>query len=459
MKQPRILLQIIVLLVLGASHGLSAPLYFDPAQTAWNTTNTYWSGTSGGPYNQVWVNGNEAHFNYGSTANVTLAADMTVTGLSNAGAGQLRLKADTGTRTLTFSNAVISNAGNTIQFNSGLYVVGDFTLSGGDIQTNGADPAYYSGIGAVTINAGNFFLGNNQTDSPFDATVTSLQGSGGAVTVNTPKTTGSPGTFQTANRYSTFTVNQSTTTTYAGNIVGMLTTGTISQFATLAKTGTGSLTLTGTLSGMATVSGGELNINSANTSFGDGTVSSGTSTTAIRVLNGGMLAGTGTITTLEGDNVIVDSGGKLAAGLVDTVGTTTYALGTGASLDLSATSAGALLFDLGSNATAGTTYDQIRVTSGTLELGTLDFADFTFNALGGFGAGTYTLFESTDLNATLGTLTGTIGAYDASLSISGNNVLLNVVPEPQSAVLVLLGTGLCLMLGSRRGNQRSYYAE
>jgi hypothetical protein len=217
--------------------------------------------------------------------------------------------------------------------------------------------------------------------------------------------------------------------------------------------------MTGTLSGLATVSDGQLIINSANTSFGDGTVGAGLGTTAIRVLSGGTLGGTGTITTLVGDNVNVDSGGKLAAGLVGTAGTTTYALGTGASLDISNIASGALLFDLGSNSSAGVTYDQIRLTSGTLEFGTLDFSDFTFNPLTGFGSGTYTLFNTSNLNATLGSATGTIGSYNATLSISGNNVLLNVVPEPHSAALVLLGAGLCLTLWSRRGNRRSIYVE
>jgi hypothetical protein len=91
-------------------------------------------------------------------------------------------------------------------------------------------------------------------------------------------------------------------------------------------------------------------------------------------------------------------------------------------------------------------------TVGTLTLSGQQFSDFTFTALAGFGQGTYTLFENTALTGSLGpNVTGTIDGRDATLAISGSNVVLNVVPEP-GAALSLIG-GFALLAGLRRNRR------
>ena len=125
-------------------------------------------------------------------------------------------------------------------------------------------------------------------------------------------------------------------------------------------------------------------------------------------------------------------------------------------LDISAINPGALAFELGSDTTAGTTYDQIRLTSGSLAIGSalLNFDDFSFTALSGFGEGTYTLFQTVGITGTLGSsLTGFISGNSATLSLSGNNVLLNVVPEPSTLATLLFG-GLALLGGRLRRRHR-----
>lgn len=96
------------------------------------------------------------------------------------------------------------------------------------------------------------------------------------------------------------------------------------------------------------------------------------------------------------------------------------------------------------------TSDLVNITAGGLTLDGQEFGDFTFNALAGFGAGTYTLFDSVLTTGTLGAnLSGTVGGLDATLSLSGNDVILTVIPEPASLVLMALGT--TLIASRRRG--------
>ena len=137
-------------------------------------------------------------------------------------------------------------------------------------------------------------------------------------------------------------------------------------------------------------------------------------------------------------------GGKLSPGL--SVGTLNMAL-PGGELDLTPavtpTNAQALIFELDTPAAS----DLVNLTAGTLDIGTgvLEFDDFAFSTLGGFGEGTYTLFETNNAFApSFGPdVDGTINGFAATLaqSVDGTDLVLVVVPEPQACLLLATGLG------------------
>jgi autotransporter-associated beta strand protein len=202
----------------------------------------------------------------------------------------------------------------------------------------------------------------------------------------------------------------------------------------LAKNGLGVLTLAGNNSytGPTAITNGSVLVN--------GSI---TSTSGVTIGNGGLIGGSGIVTTASNGNVTVAAGGRISPG--NSPGNLTFTLGTGV-LDLSAvgaTSIGSLIFEL------GTSSDKVTLASGSLSLGAgqLGFNDFTFSDSGGLAAGVYTLFDANsaflgsldaaNLSGTLpGGLTGTL-----TIDTAGNNLNLNVVPEPGTLGLALLGLG------------------
>jgi fibronectin-binding autotransporter adhesin len=222
---------------------------------------------------------------------------------------------------------------------------------------------------------------------------------------------------------STLALNTTGTNTYNGQIDGNIS-------LTVAGTGTQILTGSSTYTGGTTINGGTLQVNNAS---GAGT---GSGPTAVN--SGGTLGGTGFIdTSTTNSNVTVNAGGNLAPGA--SAGTLTMSLGTG-TLNLSAVAAGGLKFELGTPEVAGVDdnldSDHVVLSSGALNIGSLNFSEFTFSNAGGLAAGTYTLFDaSSPITGTIGTASGSFGGFTGTLSINGasNDVLLTVTPGGNSA--------------------------
>jgi hypothetical protein len=187
---------------------VAAEFYYDPNRTnapGWNLADSCWGMAPEGPYDQIWADENSAVFEFSDDQNVTLddVATVVVTGLNNQG-GRLTVQSRDKVRTLMFANANIETADNLIRFSSALALKGSFTLTGGDIEFGAPGSGYYTGLEAVTIHAGNIYLGNNQNVDSYDVTVTSLQGDGGAIRVRDPK---EGKHAQSTNRNSAFTIN------------------------------------------------------------------------------------------------------------------------------------------------------------------------------------------------------------------------------------------------------------
>lgn len=237
-----------------------------------------------------------------------------------------------------------------------------------------------------------------------------------------------------------------------------------SSRGTLTKLGSGMLTLNAagnTYSGDTVISGGTLALGtsgqipfSPTISIGAGSIFDVTSK-----LSTGLTVSQFTPQELRGDgtaygNFTLGTGSTLTPG-TSGVGTLSF----DGNLTLSATSL--FRFELGSDSTAGTTYDQVKLLSsfgGTFDVGAgvVNFTNFAFTPLTGFGPGTYTLFDggfATTPAGSLGSsLTGQINGFDATLSQSGSNILLTVtsaVPEPGTVVL-LAAAGLVVAAGFRR---------
>ena len=223
----------------------------------------------------------------------------------------------------------------------------------------------------------------------------------------------------------------------------------------LWKTGTGSLTLTAanTYTGNTTVELGNLiltgGVSIASSplilvkQFGVLIVSGVTG--GFKVVSGQTLAGKGIVV----GNVTMLPGSMLSPG--ESAGQLSF----NNSLDLSgavaATASASLVFELD---LPGNSDIVVLAPTGGLDIGSgLEFDDFLFSDLGGLGIGVYTLFDTNNaITGTLGTnLSGTIGGYTGTISISndGQDVLLNVVPEP-SAWLNLIGGAAVLMGWQRR---------
>jgi len=287
------------------------------------------------------------------------------------------------------------------------------------------------------MTAGNVVL-RNLTSGTTTLVVNSLNGVGGSIKGSNSQA-GSTGILSLAS---------SGTSSYAGSLVN----GVVGSVLSVAKSGTGTQTLSGilnTYSGGTTISDGKLNVTNASasaTGTGNVDVSGGATTT---------LSGTGFITGLT----TLTSGSRLAPG-VNTSGTNTNfgvagTLSTGTTGGLTLTNAH-LDFDLATLA-AGT---NDKIITGALSLGST--IAFTFNGLGAtLQTGTaYTLIDATSVSgfsagnistAFLGALDGN---YTASYTVNGTTndleVTFGAIPEPSTWALLAFSLTTVMVLRRRR---------
>jgi autotransporter-associated beta strand protein len=208
----------------------------------------------------------------------------------------------------------------------------------------------------------------------------------------------------------TFVIGGATGT---GQVEGVISDGTLTGgTVALRKIENGTWTLTGvnTFTGATTLNAGTLRINAPGSLHASSTVT----------VNAATLGGDGSI----GGSVIVNASGRIAPG--STTGSAgTLAIGGGLTVTNMTTGTGKLVFELG----APTASDRLTV-GGTFTFGsgTLGFDDFTFTALSGLTAGTYKLITSGGISGTLDTakLTGTLGGFNATLSLNGNDLELTL---------------------------------
>jgi hypothetical protein len=253
-----------------------------------------------------------------------------------------------------------------------------------------------------------------------------------------------------------------------------------------AQTTTGATAVT-KVAGTVNVSQGQISLvtfgsgagTSRSVDVGDATFSlaSGTVLSAVNPLS---YAGTqpangtaalGTVTgdgTIRGEmhntvNTLTITAKSLIPGTVGTVGTLTMAdlaadktntinqVATAAtSLSFSALELRGLKFDLAASGIS----DQIIFSElKAVDASALTFDHFEFNTLAGFESGnTYTLMTSTSLLTWNGpsALSGKVGDLDGTITRTGNDLVLNVIPEPSSFVLLAGGLLTVIMLRRRQ---------
>ena len=211
--------------------------------------------------------------------------------------------------------------------------------------------------------------------------------------------------------------------TFSGAIQGGGTLGMISL--TISGVGTQVLAGSNSYSGATTIGQGKLVV--------DGWLSN----SAVSV-NGGTLGGMGHL-----GSVTVDASGTLAPGdpqgVLNLSGNLVLAAGAAMDFELDGVS----------------TDDEVSMPLGSLTFTGQQFSNFGFTWSAGFGPGTYMLVNAESISGLGSNLSGTIDGLPATLSVSNNNLMLTVVPEP--GTLALFGVGVGCLVGAgyvRRDSHR-----
>lgn len=432
---------------------------------------------------QTYINGgvlSGADFNGSSS----IFGGVDATSQVNINGGTLRY---TGVTDSTSRTLALGNNGGTIQVDGGSGVV--LTWSGVISNTAGAASLTKSGTGTlllttatntftggVFINEGVLQLNNSQSlgSTSVPNVVTFGAGSTGTLRLNgistliaglrTNATVGTPTVENVSGTAATLTINSAFSDTYAGLIQNGTGVGALS----IVKENANTLTLTGnsnTYSGGTTVNSGTLLANNVS--------GSATGSGAVIVNNTARLGGSGII----GGSVTVNAGGTLAPGNspdqievnnnVTLAGTSTF------DIELGGTAVG--------NGVSG--YDQLEVTGGSSVFSLSGSNDLKLTLINSFvpsPGNQFTIalvqgiasdnsanpFATVNGLAPVGSLaqggTFAIGAYSYRISYRaegttfdmgaslGNNVMLEVVPEPSTSALLVGGFGILLGFQRRR---------
>ena len=417
----------------GSADSIISPISLNPLQVdGGSRTVTNWTDSTNGISQVIGGSGGG-----GSTLNIT---------------GNLAVS---GTAVLTFRNS--GTTANPLSVS-----VGSIALASGGLNFGDGTGNYLNSISASSANLTggtmSFQVGNATTGT---ATITGAldMSNSSIVNVRTASTTGQSGTLTVGSLASPSTTavvqvnanstaltttgvlalnNASGSATYAG-ILKNGGTGTSVNTLSVTKAGAGTQVFSGasnTYTGTTIVNAGTLLIDGTQTGGGAYTVDSG-----------GALGGIGSIGLASNTNVSVLSGGKLQASSADSLAFTLS--GTGI-LNVSGALGGAqsMFFTL---AAPGSTVVSL---SGGLNIGAgvLNFDDFSFTAGTGFNEGIYKLFGGTIApTGTLGSsLIGTISGKSSTISLSGNDVLLTVVPEPTTWGLLAFSLTTVMVLRRRR---------
>jgi autotransporter-associated beta strand protein len=394
-----------------------------------------------------------------NTGRLAIGGSDTVASLSST-SGTVELASNA---TLTFGDSgstaafAITGAGNLTKVGSGTFTMtgpssltGTMTVEAGRVVLN--QPMTAS---AVNVNGGS--LAVNQANVLADtAAVTITGGTLSFVSVDTiGSLAGTGGTVVLATQPQAFVVNQNVNTTYAGTV----------NAGRFFKSGTGRLTLSGTVNANVEVSAGEIVVDGLCRNVD---VSSAT----------GTLAGTGTVTELAliagvhapgpGD------GGPGIQTFTESLNPVVLGYITGASVN----------WDLIANtaAGAGTNYDQIAVPTGDLGFyagsGAFVTLNLSFNGVGSsvdwsnafwdvnrawrvwdVGAGSTTGVEKLSVGGSLldslgNTLSPTTrGSF--SISQDGQDVMLNFVAVPEPSTVGIVLSGLVFAAGYRCRKRRA----